>query len=68
MTGFGKVMFETSDKKLTVEIKSLNSKQMDISTRLPGIYKEKDIELRTLLSQYLKRGKVEFSLYLENLS
>jgi uncharacterized protein (TIGR00255 family) len=68
MTGFGKATAETGDKKFVVEIKSLNSKQLDISTRVPGVFREKDIEIRTMLSQRLQRGKVEFSLYSENLA
>ncbi len=68
MTGFGKATAETGDKKYVVEIKSLNSKQLDISTRVPGVFREKDIEIRTMLSQRLQRGKVEFSLYTENLA
>lgn len=67
MTGFGKAVCELPGKKITIEIKSLNSKQNDISTRMPGIYKEKDLAVRNMISQKLKRGKVEFNLYLENL-
>lgn len=63
MTGYGKAERELSDKKITIEIKSLNSKQLDISTRLPNIYKSKDIEIRKMLSEKLERGKVEMSLY-----
>jgi uncharacterized protein (TIGR00255 family) len=67
MTGFGKTEFEVGNKKITLEIKSLNSKQLDINTRIPAIYREKDIEIRRLISEVLIRGKVDFALYLDNL-
>lgn len=67
MTGYGKAIAETPQKKVTIEIKSLNSKQLDINTKLPWLYKEKDIEIRTLLSQKLERGKIDFSIYFDNL-
>lgn len=67
MTGFGKATCELPGKKITIEIKSLNSKQNDISTRIPGIYKEKDLIIRNMISQKLQRGKVEFNLFVENL-
>lgn len=63
MTGFGKSVIPFEGKKIVAEIKSLNSKQMDISTRVANVYREKDIEIRTLISQSLERGKVDFSLY-----
>lgn len=65
MTGFGKASCELENKKITIEVKSLNSKQLDINSRIPGFYKEKDIEVRNLISQTLVRGKVEFSMYAE---
>lgn len=67
MTGFGRAEFEINNKKFTVEIKSLNSKQTDINTRIPALYREKDIEIRRELSDKLERGKIDFSLYIENL-
>lgn len=67
MTGFGKTEFEVGNKKITLEVKSLNSKQLDINTRIPAIYREKDIEIRRLISEVLIRGKVDFALYLDNL-
>jgi uncharacterized protein (TIGR00255 family) len=67
MTGYGKAIAETQQKKITIEIKSLNSKQLDINTKLPWLYKEKDLEIRTLLSQKLERGKIDFSIYFDNL-
>lgn len=66
MTGFGKATCEYGNKKIVVEIKSLNSKQLDISTRMSGQYREKDIEIRNELSQQLERGKIEFALYVDN--
>ena len=67
MTGFGKAEFEVNNKKITIEIKSLNSKQIDINTRIPALYREKDISLRKVLSDTLIRGKVDFNIYMENL-
>jgi len=66
MTGFGKAEFEINNKKIIVEIKSLNSKQIDISTRIPALYREKDIHIRKILSEKLERGKVDFNIYMEN--
>lgn len=67
MTGFGKAEFEVNNKKITIEIKSLNSKQIDINTRTPSLYREKDIEIRRELSDKLIRGKVDFNIYVEYL-
>ncbi len=67
MTGFGKAEFEVNNKKITIEIKSLNSKQIDINTRTPALYREKDIIIRKALSEKLSRGKVDFNIYVENL-
>lgn len=67
MTGFGKAEFEINNKKFTIEIKSLNSKQIDINTRTPALYREKDILIRRLISDKLERGKVDFNIYVENL-
>ncbi len=66
MTGFGKASAEISNKKITVEIKSLNSKQLDLSTRICSLYREKDIEIRNVLAQQLGRGKIDFALYIDN--
>ena len=66
MTGFGKVTRELPGKKISVEIKSLNGKQLDISTRIPNAYRDKEIEIRNLLSQTIERGKVDFLIYLDN--
>lgn len=65
MTGFGKAVCELPNKQVSIEIKSLNSKQLDIYARLPGLYKEKELELRNLISKQLIRGKVEFILNYE---
>jgi uncharacterized protein (TIGR00255 family) len=65
MTGYGKTIFELPGKKLTIEIKTLNSKQLDINARIPSVYKEKEMEMRALMSQKLERGKVDFNIYLE---
>lgn len=67
MTGYGKAEFETENKKITLELKSLNSKQLDINTRIPAVYREKDLVIRKEISEKLVRGKMDFSLYLENL-
>jgi uncharacterized protein (TIGR00255 family) len=67
MTGYGKAVAEMPLKKITIEIKSLNSKQLDLNTKLPWLYKEKDPEIRNLISQRLDRGKIDFSIYCDNL-
>jgi len=66
MTGYGKASCEYGNKKITVEIKSLNSKQIDASTRIASLYREKDIEIRNLITQKVERGKVDFALYIED--
>ena len=65
MTGFGKATCELEDKIITLEIKSLNSKQLDIFSRIPQGYREKDLEIRNILSNKLIRGKIEFNLIVE---
>lgn len=65
MTGYGKSVCELADKVITIELKSLNSKQIDIYTRIPSIYREKDLEIRNLVSQKLNRGKVELNMVVE---
>jgi len=67
MTGYGKAIAETPQKKITIEIKSLNSKQLDLNTKLPWLYKEKEPEIRNLISQRLDRGKIDFSVYCDML-
>ena len=66
MTGFGKAELELPNKKVNIEIKTLNSKQVDLNTRMPGIYRGKDLEIRSLLSNKLERGKIDFSIYVEH--
>jgi uncharacterized protein (TIGR00255 family) len=65
MTGYGKAMAETSGKKITIEIKSLNSKQFDLNAKLPWLYKEKEPEIRNLISQKLDRGKIDLVIYFD---
>lgn len=65
MTGFGKASLQLPTKKITVEIKSLNSKGLDLNTRMPSIFREMELGLRNQISQRLERGKVDFSLYVE---
>ncbi|NOU59553.1 YicC family protein [Marinifilum sp. JC070] len=66
MTGFGKATLELENKKVSIEIKSLNSKQLDINTRIPNLYKEKDLVLRNEIKNQLERGKVELSIFIES--
>ncbi|HHV86343.1 MAG TPA: YicC family protein [Petrimonas sp.] len=68
MTGYGKAVVELPHKKLTIEIKSLNSKQFDLFTRIPMIYREKEIGLRNYLSKKLERGKIDLSFTIEHIS
>jgi uncharacterized protein (TIGR00255 family) len=65
MTGFGKVTENYKNKAISVEIKSLNSKQFDLFLKLPAIFKEKEFEIRQLLSQHIERGKVECTVTVE---
>ena len=66
MTGYGKAIIQLDTKKISLEIKSLNSKNLDINTRFPGVYKEKEIEVRKLIASSLVRGKVDMSFYIES--
>lgn len=66
MTGFGKSVVEIPNKKITVELKSLNSKQLDLSARIPSYYREKELELRNRIALHLERGKVDLTIYVEN--
>ena len=68
MTGFGKSVVELPNKKITVEIKSLNSKQLDMSARVPAAYREKELELRNLVSRRLERGKVDLIVHIETIT
>src|SRR5690606_8783199 len=65
MTGFGKASSQLSNKKITVEIKSLNSKNLDVNARIPSAYRESELAFRNLIATALERGKIDFSLYIE---
>lgn len=65
MTGFGKHIVQLPSKKITIELKSLNSKNLDINARIPQTYREKELELRKMIADLLVRGKVDLSLYVE---
>ena len=66
MTGFGKSVLSLSDKHISIEIKSLNSKSIDINTRIPQVYREKELDFRKLIAEQLVRGKVDFNIFVEN--
>ncbi len=66
MTGFGKATAQLSSKKITVEAKSLNSKGLDLSVRIPPVYREKELGLRNEIAAKLERGKIDFSVFIEN--
>ena len=65
MTGFGKSVLQLPSKKITIEIKSLNSKSLDLNVRTPSLYREKELGIRKMIASKLVRGKVDFNLYLE---
>ena len=65
MTGYGKSVLQLPTKKITIELKSLNSKSLDLNARMPSIYREKELIIRKLLADKLVRGKVDFSIYVE---
>lgn len=65
MTGFGKASGTYADKKITVELKSLNSKQFDLTVKIPQLYREKELTLRAMLAEQLGRGKVDLTIYTE---
>jgi uncharacterized protein (TIGR00255 family) len=67
MTGYGKAMVDTAQGKITIEVKSLNSKQADISTKLPWIYKEKELEIRNMILRKLERGKIDLLITLDSM-
>lgn len=66
MTGFGKATLQLPTKKITVEIKSLNSKGLDLNVRMPSLYREMELGLRTQIASTLERGKVDFSIFIES--
>lgn len=65
MTGYGKSVIELPSKKISIEIKSLNSKNLDLNARMPSIYRQKELAIRKLIASRLHRGKIDFSLFLE---
>lgn len=65
MTGYGKSVLHLPSKKVTIEVKSLNSKNLDLNTRIPSYYREKELNVRKKLASNLVRGKVDFSIYVE---
>ncbi len=65
MTGYGKAVTQLPQKKVTVEIKTLNSKNLDLNVRVPSVYREKELQVRSKLSKQLQRGKVDFFIFLE---
>lgn len=67
MTGFGKAEFEINNKRITIEVKSLNSKSTDINTRIPQLFREKEIEIRRMLTDRLIRGKIDCNIFAESL-
>lgn len=66
MTGFGKSVIQLPGKKITIEIKSLNSKNLDLNARIPSSYREKELSLRNMIAKALERGKIDMGLYLES--
>lgn len=65
MTGYGKSVIQLPSKKITVEIKSLNSKNLDLNSRVPSSYREKELAIRNRLAKALTRGKIDFNLFIE---
>lgn len=66
MTGYGKTVLQLPTKKITIELKSLNSKNLDLNVRIPSYYREKELNIRKKLAAALVRGKIDFSIYIEN--
>ncbi len=66
MTGYGKTVLQLPTKKITIELKSLNSKNLDLNIRVPGYYREKELDIRKQLATELVRGKIDFSIYIED--
>ena len=66
MTGYGKTVLQLPTKKITIELKSLNSKNLDLNVRIPAYYREKELDIRKKMASSLVRGKVDFSIYIEN--
>jgi uncharacterized protein (TIGR00255 family) len=66
MTGYGKTVLQLPTKKITIELKSLNSKNLDLNVRIPSYYREKELDVRKILASKLVRGKVDFMIFIEN--
>ncbi len=66
MTGYGKSVLQLPTKKISIEVKSLNSKNLDLNARMPSIYREKELSLRKVIGKQLERGKIDFSIYVES--
>lgn len=66
MTGYGKAVADFAGKQIIVELRSVNSKQLDLNTRMPGLYREKELELRNEIAKAVERGKVDFSINVDN--
>jgi len=67
MTGYGKAMLETPQRKITVEVRSLNSKQADVNTKVPWLFKEKEIDIRNMIIRRLQRGKIDIMISLDTM-
>ena len=65
MTGYGKCVLQLPTKKISIELKSLNSKNLDLNARMPSVYREKELSIRKMIANKLTRGKIDFSLYME---
>ena len=65
MTGYGKTVLQLPTKKITIELKSLNSKNLDLNVRIPSYYREKELDVRKNLATDLERGKIDFSIFIE---
>ena len=65
MTGYGKTILQLPTKKISIELKSLNSKNLDLNARMPSVYREKELHMRKLIAAAMERGKIDFSLYVE---
>jgi uncharacterized protein (TIGR00255 family) len=66
MTGYGKTVLQLPTKKISIELKSLNSKNLDVNVRMPSYYREKELDIRKKLASKLSRGKIDFSIYIES--
>ncbi len=66
MTGFGKSVIQIPEKKITIEVKSLNSKNLDLNARIPGTYRERELEMRGIVAKSLSRGKIDIGLFIES--